>query len=64
MVKLLEAFSLSSRDLEELNIKLTLEEIKNMKITTFSNILKKAIDGKALKDLNIKLSFGFDIITY
>ena len=41
------------RDLEELNIKLTLEEIKNMKITTFSNILKKAIDEKALKDLNM-----------
>ena len=40
------------KDIEELNLKLTLEEIKNMKLSTFSNILKNAIDEKALKDLN------------
>ena len=40
------------KDIQELDIKMTFDEIKVMKKSSLANILNKAIEDKALKDLN------------
>ena len=40
------------KDIQELDIKMTFDEIKLMKKSSLANILNKAIEDKALKDLN------------
>ena len=47
-------------DLEVLDINVNFEEIKSMKKSTFSNMIKQSIQIKALKDLN-KIKSKMDI---